>query len=364
LGWPGEKIDGVPAFSSFWNLQDDLDQDGIPDKNDLAPLDDTIASPSIAFKIYDNEIEVSGCLEQCQSELVIPTEIYYYPVVTISENAFKNKQLTSLIIPNSVTSIGDSAFANNQLDSITLSNSITSIGEHAFAGNSLKTLEIPSSITAIPDGAFANITSLEAVIINSSVTTVDENAFEGVTADFYLINQAANNLSADNFPSDANFLSCNSLSTDGIPENCQTHWNTEFDDIQTWSFDNNNFVWNIEAEDHPTLDFDKNNTLDALTDGLLLLRYAFGLRGENLTSAAIGSESVLTPEEVESDVEQAIGIADIDNNGSIDALTDGLLLLRYAFGLRGENLTNSATASDATRTSAEDIEAYIESHIP
>ena len=111
-------------------------------------------------------------------------------------------------------------------------------------------------------------------------------------------------------------------------------------------------------------DFDKNGTLDALTDGLLLLRYAFGLRGENLTNAAISSESTLTPQEVEANIEQAAGIADIDNNGSIDALTDGLLLLRYAFGLRGDNLIDGAISSDSTRTSAEDIEAYIESHIP
>ena len=111
-------------------------------------------------------------------------------------------------------------------------------------------------------------------------------------------------------------------------------------------------------------DFDKNGTIDALTDGLLLLRYAFGLRGENLTNAAISSESTLTPQEVEDNIEQAASIADIDNNGSIDALTDGLLLLRYAFGLRNDNLVTNAVASDATRISAGNIEAYIEFYLP
>ena len=111
-------------------------------------------------------------------------------------------------------------------------------------------------------------------------------------------------------------------------------------------------------------DFDENGSLDALTDSLLLLRYAFGLRGENLTNAAISSESTLTPQEVEINIVQAASIADIDNNGSLDALTDALILLRYTFGLRGDNLIDGAIASDSTRTSAEDIEAYIESHIP
>ena len=94
------------------------------------------------------------------------------------------------------------------------------------------------------------------------------------------------------------------------------------------------------------------------------MRYAFGLRGENLTNASISLGSSILPEEVEANVEQAESNADIDKNGTLDALTDGLLLLRYAFGLRGENLVANSIASDATRTSAEDIEAYIESYIP
>lgn len=111
-------------------------------------------------------------------------------------------------------------------------------------------------------------------------------------------------------------------------------------------------------------DFDENNSVDALTDGLLLLRYAFGLRGENLTNAAIGSGSSLTSEEVATNVEQAASLADIDNSGTLDALTDGLIFLRYAFGIRGDSLLSGAISSDANRTSAADIEAYIESHMP
>jgi hypothetical protein len=57
-------------------------------------------------------------------------------------------------------------------------------------------------------------------------------------------------------------------------------------------------------------------------------------------------------------------ILDIDANGSVDALTDGLIILRYLFGLRGDNLVNSATASDAMRNDAADVEAYIESLMP
>ena len=104
--------------------------------------------------------------------------------------------------------------------------------------------------------------------------------------------------------------------------------------------------------------------MDALTDSLLLLRYAFNLRGESLTNGAIAINSPLSNSEVENRIVQILVVADIDGNGSIDALTDGLIFLRYAFGLRGENLVSGAISSDATRSSAANIEAYIESHLP
>ena len=51
-------------------------------------------------------------------------------------------------------------------------------------------------------------------------------------------------------------------------------------------------------------------------------------------------------------------------NGEIDALTDGLLTLRYLFGLQGDTLINGVVASDATRTTADEIEAHLETLMP
>ena len=56
--------------------------------------------------------------------------------------------------------------------------------------------------------------------------------------------------------------------------------------------------------------------------------------------------------------------ADIDGNGAVDALTDGLMLLRYLFGLRGDMLIGGAVSPDATRSTAADIEGYIQSYMP
>jgi hypothetical protein len=55
---------------------------------------------------------------------------------------------------------------------------------------------------------------------------------------------------------------------------------------------------------------------------------------------------------------------DVDGNGAYDALTDGLLLIRYLFGLRGSSLIAGAVGAGATRTSAPQIEAFLQSLVP
>ena len=114
-----------------------------------------------------------------------------------------------------------------------------------------------------------------------------------------------------------------------------------------------------------TIDIDGNGQYDALTDGLLLLRGMFGLDGSALVTGTVASNATYT---ATADIEARIAIlgdlADIDGNGEIDALTDGLLTLRYLFGLEGDTLINEVVASDATRTSAADIEAHLETLMP
>ena len=98
-------------------------------------------------------------------------------------------------------------------------------------------------------------------------------------------------------------------------------------------------------------DFDRDGNADALTDGLLMLRYTFGLRGETLVNGAVSLDSTMTASQIESEIATASSITDIDSDGQTDALTDGLLLLRYLFGLTDAALTSGATATSASRTS-------------
>ena len=55
---------------------------------------------------------------------------------------------------------------------------------------------------------------------------------------------------------------------------------------------------------------------------------------------------------------------DIDGDNEADPLTDGLLLIRYLFGFSGDVLISGAVSENAERTTAEQIEAYIDERIP
>ncbi|MFP6833498.1 MAG: hypothetical protein VB914_01270, partial [Porticoccaceae bacterium] len=113
-----------------------------------------------------------------------------------------------------------------------------------------------------------------------------------------------------------------------------------------------------------TWDMDSNGEADALTDGLLMLRYSFGLRNESLTADAISPNSAMSASEVETRIAMISVISDIDGNTEVDALTDGLLLLRYLFGLRNDSLVSDVIGSGASRTSSVDVTAYLDSKMP
>lgn len=107
------------------------------------------------------------------------------------------------------------------------------------------------------------------------------------------------------------------------------------------------------------LDIDINGQFDALTDGLLVLRSMFGLEGNALISGAVAPGAYYrSADEISQRIESIINLVDIDGDGSIDALTDGLLVLRYLFGLGGQALIDGVVADGATRTT-EQIEQHL-----
>jgi len=113
-----------------------------------------------------------------------------------------------------------------------------------------------------------------------------------------------------------------------------------------------------------SIDIDGNGSYERLSDGLLIIRYLFGLTGPSLTSNAIGDAPVRsTPQDVLAYLDSIKVALDVDGDGNRDALTDGLLLVRYLSGLRGPALIAGAVGTNSTLTGPE-IEEYIQSLMP
>ncbi|MEO5690884.1 MAG: leucine-rich repeat domain-containing protein [Candidatus Saccharimonadales bacterium] len=94
-----------------------------------------------------------GGVDNCPTNVDIPTTIGGVTITAIGNNSFLSKGLTALTIPSTVTNIGQSSFQNNQLTAVTIPSSVTIIGASAFRGNQLTSITIPSSVTNIGSNA-------------------------------------------------------------------------------------------------------------------------------------------------------------------------------------------------------------------
>lgn len=173
----------------------------------------------------------------------------------------------------------------------------------------------------------------------------------------------------DAFPVNANYYQDSDL--DGMPDSWEVKYGLDPNDSSDASSDRDNdgvtALNEFLADTHPfnSIDIDGNQQYDALTDGLLLLRGMFGLDGSALVTGTVAPDAAYTESvDIESRIDALDDLADIDGNGQIDALTDGLLMLRYLFGLEGDTLIKGVIAQDATRTSSADIEAHLRTLMP
>ena len=165
-----------------------------------------------------NEVAIINYDKTCGTDVIIPSTIKGYKVTVIGNNftaivkqlsnkinsynfndlnnygnkeykidemyniyrgAFQNKNLTSVIIPDSVTTIESYAFASNQLTSIIIPNNVTTIGVYAFSNNQLTSVEFsnPSKLERIKRIAFQN-NNISTVSIPETVTYLACTAFD------------------------------------------------------------------------------------------------------------------------------------------------------------------------------------------
>ena len=296
----------------------------------LVSTSSAISNTQFTYSFIDEGIELTGCVDECPSVLVIPEEIDGYVVVSIGDWAFYVPEegdagydefagtFTALTLPNTITYIGRRAFSGNPISSLTIPNSVREIGVGAFDRCAIETLVIEDGVLYLREGAFYN-NSLTNVIIPESVIEIGKTVFYR-----------------------------NMLTEITIPKSVTSIGDRAFgrNELVTVNFNGNrpNIYQNIENEPNTTF-------MENQLQSIFFCPGSSGWPGESIEGITpqLGGNC------------PAYSVLDFDQNGSFDALTDVLILLRYAFGLRGDNLINGVISPAANRTTASEIEAHIQS---
>ena len=113
----------------------------------------------------------------------IPSTLFNLPVVAIGTNAFQSKQITSVIIPDSVDTIYEGAFNGcSGLTNVEMGN-VSIIGSGAFAScTGLRSFTVPDSVDTLGAGAFSGCQNLSYVTLGNGFLIIDSNTFAGCSS--------------------------------------------------------------------------------------------------------------------------------------------------------------------------------------
>lgn len=113
------------------------------------------------------------------------------------------------------------------------------------------------------------------------------------------------------------------------------------------------------------MDIDGDGEINSLTDGVLLTRFMANRTGTALTAGALGVNATRTnPADIityiqDNLITQISNRLDPDADGQTDATTDGVLITRALAGFTGANLTGAVVGPNGTRTKANEILDFV-----
>jgi len=110
--------------------------------------------------------------------VTIPAELDGRRVTAIGDRVFHRKNLTNVILPNSLIWIHTDAFSNNRLTTILIPDSVNFILFGAFYNNQLIDVTLPKALQEIEQGAFQN-NQLTSIVIPDNVMRIGVDAFDG-----------------------------------------------------------------------------------------------------------------------------------------------------------------------------------------
>lgn len=112
--------------------------------------------------------------------------IFNKSVKRIPSFCFSSSDLTSIVLPNSITTIMDDAFSNSSyLTSVNFPDSLVNLGERAFSDNDnlgrLASINIPAGLSTLKATVFSGQSRLVSVTIPSNITSIEASVFEDCT---------------------------------------------------------------------------------------------------------------------------------------------------------------------------------------
>ena len=281
----------------------------------------------------NNELMILGCDGQCPADLVIPNDVLGTEVSAIAADAFKNSGLSSVTLPDTVKYLFEYSFHGNNLTTVTTPSQLKIIEWGAFGNNQIAELNMPS--VEIMNGGF-DANNLKTVSLPSNLAYISGQSFND------------NNLIAVTFLGNRPEINTDGFYIGIFKANDDLRAIMYCPKTSNWPGDDIPLEWyDSDIGGYATIKPVLAKTCDSDGDGI---------------TNSFDSSPFLSNQSAQ--IDESYSFWDIDKNGSVGALTDGLILLRYFFGLRGEGLINGAIDSNGLRTSSTDIEAYIESHMP
>lgn len=116
-----------------------------------------------------------------------------------------------------------------------------------------------------------------------------------------------------------------------------------------------------------SLDADGNGVALPLSDGILVLRFLAGFTGDALIDGVVDTVggTRTSAAEITSILTQLRTVLDVDGNGVVNPLNDGILVIRFLASFTGDSLTDGAVDTvNGVRTTAAEIEAYLGQFMP
>ncbi len=132
----------------------------------------------IKYSVIGNQALIEAVDESVKDDVIIPDTLGGFPVVSILEYAFRETDIKSIKLPDSITYIGEGAFMDcEKLEKINIPMGVKEIKKDTFSQCfSLKEIKLSGTVTLIGGNAFFSCTALEKINL-SGVTTIEFSAF-------------------------------------------------------------------------------------------------------------------------------------------------------------------------------------------